>query len=500
MTTAPPTPPTRPVDPLTIGRRVRHLRTARGMTLEALAASVGRAPSQISVLENGKREPRLSLLQSVAAALGAPLSELLDAAPPSRRDSLEIALERHQRAGVFEPLGLPPVRVGRSLPTDALELIVGLQEEILRLHEERAATPEEARRANAELRRTMREQDNHFPEMEEHARRILAAIGHPGGPLSQRAAADIAAHLGFSLHYVTDLPHSTRSVTDLAHGRIYLPHQRTAGSGDPRSLLLQALSSHVLGHSEPTSYSDLLRQRVESNYLSAAMMVPEDSAVDFLTRAKAARALSIEDLRDAFAVPYETAAHRFTNLATRHLDVPVHFMKVDRAGTIHKAYENDGVRFPADALGAVEGQPVCRRWTARVVFDIPDQLSPYYQYTDTVSGTFWCTARTQTSGGQEHSVAVGVPYAHVRWFRGRETPERGSSRCPDPTCCRTPPARAASRWQGRSWANARTPASLLATLPADSCAGVDSTAVYQFLDAHAPAPARGGEGGGGAGR
>ncbi|WP_257207182.1 hypothetical protein, partial [Bacillus thuringiensis] len=83
--------------------------------------------------------------------------------------------------------------------------------------------------------------------LEEHARELLAAIGHRGGPLSQRATAEIAAHLGFSLHYVTDLPHSTRTVTDLANGRIYLP-QGSTGVNDGRSPLLQALASHVLGH------------------------------------------------------------------------------------------------------------------------------------------------------------------------------------------------------------------------------------------------------------
>jgi hypothetical protein len=35
------------VDPIVIGRRIRHLRTARGMTLEDLGAAVGRAPSQV---------------------------------------------------------------------------------------------------------------------------------------------------------------------------------------------------------------------------------------------------------------------------------------------------------------------------------------------------------------------------------------------------------------------------------------------------------------------
>jgi len=79
-----------------------------------------------------------------------------------------------------------------------------------------------------------------------------------------------------------------------------------------------------------------------------------------LREAKAERRLSVEDLRDAYAVPYETAAHRFTNLATRHLDTPVHFMKVHESGTMHKAYENAGVRFPSDPLGPIEWQPVCR--------------------------------------------------------------------------------------------------------------------------------------------
>jgi XRE family transcriptional regulator, fatty acid utilization regulator len=478
------TPSTSGPDPLTIGRRVRHLRVERGMTLEALAQRVGRAPSQVSVLENGRREPKLSVLQAVADALRVPLVDLLDAAPPSRRAGLEIALERHQRAAVFADLRLPAVKVGRSLPTDALETIVGLQRELLRLHEERSATPEEARRANAELRARMRAQDNYFPDLEDQAATLLAAVGHGGGPLSQQEAADIAAHLGFSLHYVPDLPGSTRSVTDLAHGRIYLPHRADGGSGDPRSVLLQALSSHVLGHREPNSYAELLGQRVQVNYLSAAMLVPRASAVPYLQQAKTARALSIEDLRDAYAVPYETAAHRFTNLATRHLGVPVHFMKVDSAGTIYKAYENDGVRFPADALGAVEGQPVCRRWTARTVFAAADRLSPYYQYTDTVAGTFWCTARAQVAGGAEHSVSVGVPYVQVKWFRGRETARRGRSGCPDPACCRTPSPQVAARWEGRSWASARTPASLLATVPVGTFGGVDSLAVYQFLDAH----------------
>lgn len=474
------------LDPLVIGRRVRHLRTTLGMTLEELGDAVGRAPSQISVLENGRREAKLSLLQRVASALGVTLAELLSPEPPTRRAALEIELERAQRGPLFSGLALPPVKVGRSLPTDALETIVGLQREIARLLTERAATPEEARRANTDLRRRMRDRDNYFPEIEAHARQLLAAVGHTGGPLSQRVTAEIAAHLGFSLHHVHDLPHSTRSVTDTEHGRIYLAHG-LGTSGDPRSVVLQAIAAHVLRHAEPTGYGDFLRQRVETNYLAAALLVPEEPAVAMLSAAKAQRQLSIEDLRDAFGVPYETAAHRFTNLATRHLDVPVHFMKVHESGTLHKAYENDGVDFPHDPLGAIEGQPVCRRWTARTIFTVPDRFSPYYQYTDTPAGTFWCTSRVQGSADGEFSVSVGVPFAHVRWFRGRETTERAASRCPDPECCRRPPEELARRWDGHAWPAARPHASMLAALPAGAFPGVDQTEVFDFLERHAPA-------------
>jgi hypothetical protein len=302
---------------------------------------------------------------------------------------------------------------------------------------------------------------------------------------------EIAAHLGFTLHHVADLPHSTRTVTDLANGRIYLP-QGNVGFNDSRSPVLQAIASHVLGHTEPADYADFLRQRVEANYLAAALMLPEDGAVELLAQAKQERRLSVEDLRDAFAVPYETAAHRFTNLATRHLQIPVHFMKVHEGGTLHKAYENDGVVFPSDPLGAIEGQPVCRQWTARVVFDLEDRFSPYYQYTDTSSGTFWCTSRVQGSSQGAFSVSVGVPFAHVRWFRGRETTERAASRCPDPSCCRRPPGTLADRWAEHAFPSARPHASLLAALPVGVFPGVDTTEVYEFLERHAPArPAEG---------
>ena len=39
---------------------------------------------------------------------------------------------------------------------------------------------------------------------------------------------------------------------------------------------------------------------------------------------------------------------------------------------------------------------MCRRWTARSVFDSTDRITENYQYTDTPAGTFWCSSQTGT--------------------------------------------------------------------------------------------------------
>ncbi|WP_248762914.1 XRE family transcriptional regulator [Pseudarthrobacter sp. SSS035] len=471
------------LDVISLGRRVRHLRKQAGYTLDDLGAAVGTAPSQLSLIENGKREPKLSLLQGLATALNVSIDQLLGSEPQSRRAALEIELERYQRGPLYESLNLPKIRISSRLPVDVLEAQVGLLHELERKLNEQVATPEEARRANGELRAMMRERGNYFPEYEAEAQKVLGLVGYTAGPLSQHVIADIAEKLGFTLHHVSDLPHSTRSVTDLKNHRIYLT-QSQRQDHDPRSVLLQALGHYVLGHETPKNYGDFLGQRVATNYFAAALLLPEQATVDFLQKAKAAKEIAVEDIRDAFAVSYETAAHRFTNLATKHLGITTHFQKTHKSGIIYKAYENDGVTFPMDHTGAIEGQPSCKAWTSRAVFDVPDKFSAYSQYTDTPSGTYWCTARTERSASGEFSLSIGVPYQHVKWFRGRETTAREKSTCPDPNCCKRPPAALASEWAGNAWPAARANTHLLAAMPPGAFPGVDETEVYSFLAAH----------------
>jgi predicted transcriptional regulator/DNA-binding XRE family transcriptional regulator len=466
------------------GQRLRHIRRARGLTLAELGERVGRAPSALSLLENGRREPKLSLIESLASALGVSADELMRRQPPSHRAQLEIALAEAQRDPALADLGLPPLRIGAKVPSDVLEHVLALHGELRRQRAKPTATPEEARAANADLRQMMSDRGNYFADIEAAAERALAPAGYTGGALSQGMLLSVVSHHGFSVRYAADLPRSARSVTDLRSRRIYLK-QETLGMHTPRAVLLQTLGHFVLGHAVPADFGEFLRQRVEANYFAAAVLVPEHAAATFLRDMKNARDLSVEDLRDVFSVSYEMAAHRFTNLAAHHLDIPCHFVKNDESGVIYKAYENDGVVFPADETGAIEGQRMCRQWSGRQVFAAPDRFSPYFQYSDTPSGTYFCNAFIDSGRERGFAITLGAPYEHSRWFRGRETTARTRSSCPDGECCQRPPAALAARWEGVAWPSARAHSHVLLALPSGSFPGVDQTDVFEFLDRHA---------------
>src|ERR1044072_7459095 len=199
---------TQELDLIAFGQRLRHLRKQRGLTLSDLGARVSRAPSQLSLLENGKREPKLTLLKSLTAALGVPIEELLRRQPPNRRAQLELALEEAQRDPIYASLALPRLKVTARVPNDVLEHLLGLYGELRARQARGTATPEEARAANAELRRKQREQGNYFAEIEQAAAEALAAVGYRSGALSQSTVQALVSHFGYTVQTVQDLPHT----------------------------------------------------------------------------------------------------------------------------------------------------------------------------------------------------------------------------------------------------------------------------------------------------
>jgi transcriptional regulator with XRE-family HTH domain len=472
-------------DLATLGQRMRHFRSEAGLTLDQLGSDVGVAASQLSLMENGKREPRLSLLGTIAERLGIPVSELLEPTAPSERAGLEIELDRAQSSPVYAELALPVIRAGKSMGDDTLRALVGLHHELARRSREAIATPEEARRANTELRAMMRARDNHLPEIEKLAEDQLRLAGHTTGALTHRETRRMAENLGFELVHVNDLPHSARSVTDLENGRIYLPPASIPGGHGLRSMALQAIAHRLLDHAAPTSYAEFLHQRLEINYFASACLMPLTQSVDFLRQAKADRNIAIEDFRDAFGTTHESAALRFTNIATPYLDMAWHFLRVGDDGAVYKAYENDGLRLPVDVTGSTEGEIVCRRWSARRAFARTNRTTEFYQYTDTPQGSFFESTQIGTSQADEFSITLGVPFGESKWFRGRETTRREQSRCPDVSCCKRPPADLAQHWKSRAWTSAKVHAHIFSPLPSGTFPGVDDRELYEFLETHA---------------
>src|SRR6202453_1280582 len=227
------------LDLATFGQRLKHLRRARGLTLAQVGEIVGRTPSVLSLIENGRREPRLSLVEQLASALSVPVSELMKKQPPNRRAQLEIALEQAQRDPSYRALGLPVLRLGVRVPTEVLEHLVAVASELRAQRSKPTATPEEARAANVALRASMRSQGNYFADIETAAAEALTKSGYSGGALSQGMLMSVVARHGFSVQYVGDLPRTVRSLTDLRQRRIYVT-QESVGGHSPRTIISQA--------------------------------------------------------------------------------------------------------------------------------------------------------------------------------------------------------------------------------------------------------------------
>lgn len=452
------------------------------MTLEQLGEVVGRPAPFLSMVENGKREPKLSQIAALAAAVGVTPADLLDPEPPNRRARLEIALEKAQSTPRYQALRLPYLKPSTRVPDEVLEHVVTLFEELER-PDERGA-PGEVREAAAAVWERLRRADGYLEHVEEAARQALAKTDYGGsGPLTARTLMDLAAAFGFRVQSVEDMPGGVRSVADLRNRRIYVAQRNELRTRQARKAILQALAMFALGHDQPASVEEFLTQRVETAYFAAAVLIPEAPAVAFLQTARADRDLSVEDLKEAFYTSYEMAAQRFCNLATRHLGLRTHFIRSDPAGRVWKSYANDGIPFPSGG-GAPEGWRLCREWAARVAYRSQGKFDLHHQYTDTPAGTFWCSTHIATDQSN-HALTVGAAFDEARYFRGRDTEHHRVSRCPEGPCCRRPTPELAARWEGRVVASGRAQERILGLLAPDPFPDVDPLEVVEMVERHA---------------
>ena len=479
------------LDLLVLGQRVRHARRRKRQTLAALGEVVGRPAPYLSQLENGKVEPKLGFLTDLAGALDTTTHDLLGAEPPDRRSELELEIHRAQRDPRYRALGLAPLKPTAKVPDEVLEHVVSLWHLAV---QSSAVGPDGsvaivdvdgARRANRELRAEMRGRDNYFAEIERIAGDALSTAGYAGhGPLSERVLTELVALYGFTIERVTNMPRAARSITDTRDRIIFIPDIGGLKIRQARSVVLQTLGHFALEHTETADFGDYLRQRIESNYFAAAVLAPEAPAVEFLLDAKLAEDISVEDLKELFYISYEMAAHRFTNLATVHLDLPVHFYRTDSEGVISKAYENDGLELPVSDDGALEGERIPRQWGSRQAWNAHGSFLLHEQYTVTDGGEFFCVTYIETETDRNpYAVTLGTRAEFASVFRGSDTLRREFARAREIR----PDAALVHEWEGVAWPSAAERSHVLSILPPSARSfspfpGIDVLDVYRFLD------------------
>lgn len=468
-------------DPAVFGHRLRHHRKARGLTLDELGALVDRPAPYLSLLENGKREPKLSQIDALARALDVSTADLLDPQPPNRRAELELSLEQIREDPRYRALRLPELKATARVPDEALEHVVALFQTLTGSHESDSVdSADSVRMAAAEVSRWLTSQGGRLEAIEQAAQELLAISGYDGqSALTSRHLNAIVTSLGYTVNAVDEMPAHVRSIVDEDRGVIYVGQRNSLRTRQARKAILQTVATRVLAHPDPTTAFDRQRQRLEESYFAGALLVPERAAVRALEAAKKDRDLSVEDIKERFYVSYEMAAQRFTNLATHHLGIATHFIHSDRDGLVWKAYQNDG--FPLPTLGgAVEGRRLCRHFGARTVYNSADRFDIHYQFTDTPAGSYW-SATHLTPDSEARALTTGVRYSDARWFRGRRTAYQESSTCPNEHCCRIrrspmPHVRAGHRQQ----------AHLVALLSGETPPTIDLAELAEFVERHPP--------------
>ena len=455
------------------------------MTLDALGAAVGRPAPYLSLLENGKKEPKVSLVLELAAALDVDITELLDPTPPNRRDSLEIELLRFQETALFESLQLPAIKASARMDNETLIHLVGMHEALRQRSNLATAGSEEVRNANGRVSVWLADSDGYLEAVEAEARRALESSGYEGdGPFSSRNLLDLASSAGFEIHPIDDMPGFARSIIELDQRRVYIAQRDELRTRQARKAVVQTLAGFLLGHERDPDLDTFLRQRVETAYFASAVLAPEDAVVERLTLAKQGHDIAVEDVKELFYLSYEMAAWRTANLATRHFGIETHLLVSDRMGTVIKGYANDGAPIPRDDEGGMETQRLCRRWGAHLTFSSTDRYATHHQFTDTPAGTFFCTTHIEAGREPAHAITLGVAFADARWFRGRDTTNRETSTCPDPGCCRTPAAGLASKWAGKVIVSARSQNRILGLLAADPYPELDMPEVLNLVEKH----------------
>jgi predicted transcriptional regulator/DNA-binding XRE family transcriptional regulator len=398
-----------------IGRTVRRLRQAQGLSQQALAVSLGISPSYLNLIEHDQRAVTAGLLIKLAATLDVDIA------------GLSGQQEQHAAAQLREVFADPLLGI-EAMPSAELEALAAAPaaaQAVLSLYRAWRVAREDAsgialpsgRRLllpHEEARDLFHAQANYFPALEDAAEAISAEMGATPAERNHAIAERLRGAHGLTVR-VAPLEGALRRYDKDAKLLLLSEQLPRESRGFQMAFQLVLLEMRdtieaVLEAAEPSSPEAASLIRIGLlNQAAACLLMPYAPFLD------AARTLrhDMEAVAARFAVSFEQACQRLSSLQRPGArGVPFFFLRVDPAGNVSKRFSAAG--FPFARYGGS-----CPRWVVHAAFATPGAIR--VQIAELTDGaTFLCFARTvarpATRWGEPapvHVVAMGCDIGHA---------------------------------------------------------------------------------------
>ena len=405
------------------GRKIRLIRTERGLTQAAFAAQLGISTSYLNQLENNQRHVTAPVLLALADVFSVDIKDLSGNEDDRLLADLSEALADPLFAG--DP---PPAQdlkqVVQNTPAVA-HAFLSMHQALRRAGERLAELDDTLERSGAQTDPTPYEEvrdffhymDNYIDWLDRAAE---ALAGQLDASRTDRARA---------LAEFVEARHGVRTVIGGAAARPgalrrYDRHARVL-SLNPRSS--QATHAFQIAHQLAfLAHSDAIQQIVGkadfrskdaeaicriglANYFAGAAMLPYGA---FMEAAREMRH-DLELLAERFGASIEQVAHRLSTLQRPGLKgVPFFFARVDQAGNITK-------RHSATKLQFARFGSACPLWNVHSAFETPNRI--IRQLAETPDGIrYLCLATTVSKPGggfrrpvQRYALALGCEVRHA---------------------------------------------------------------------------------------
>jgi predicted transcriptional regulator/DNA-binding XRE family transcriptional regulator len=395
-----------------LGGKIRAIRRAHRITQAKLAEQLGISPSYLNLIEHNRRPLPAHLLIQLAKRFD------LDLQTFGEDDSAKVHTELMEVFGdeLFDDHGITKADV-----TELVEHHPNVSKAIRTLYDAWRSAREQARRLagttendgvvgkrilpSEEVSDFIQEHDNHFPELEAAAERLIRDAALDPHRIQEGLVAWLEEELDVRVRFVEakDMGKAVRrldrSRRTLEISELLRPRSRNFQLAHAVGLLTRSEElDRLVDHAHLSRPESRRLARVAmANYFAGAVLMPYEA---FLEAAQASR-YDIELIGHRFRVSFEQVCHRLSTLRRPGREgVPFHLIRIDIAGNISKRFSASGIQF-ARYSGA------CPRWNIFRALLTPGVITTQISEMDD-GERYFCLARTLRKGDRGYHAAHTV--------------------------------------------------------------------------------------------